>query len=439
VRFREFAALGAAAVAVFFACARPYPPPGGEADRLPPRVVSITPAPLSVGVARDERVIIRFDERISERGIRDAVVVSPLTSELRVERGRSELRIWLRGGWEPDRIYHVVVQPVVQDLFGNLMTDPLEVVFSTGPEIPQTAVAGLVTDRLTGKPAAGAWIAAVREPDSVAYGTLSDEEGLFALRHLPPGVYRLRAFMDQNRDRQANFREAQDSAAIELADGDTAVLTLTLLVPDTTPANVIRAEAPDSLHVRVHLDDHIDPAAPGVTAGVTVALRLLPDSTPWPIERVMLPHEFDEHQRRLRATADSAYADSLARSGVGQAAQDSAVRDVLTRAATPRPGPTWSGAPSDSAAAPLPTRELVVIPARPLRASARYRIELSGIVNINGVRGGGGAAEFTAPAPPAPDTARAGTPPPDTIPPDSADAGAQRDTIPPDPAFPPRR
>src|SRR5690606_34038561 len=190
----------------------------------------------------------------------DAVVVSPLTSELRVERGRSELRIWLRGGWEPDRIYHVVVQPVVQDLFGNLMTEPLEVVFSTGPAIPQTAVAGLVTDRLTGKPAAGAWIAAVREPGSVEYGAVSDTGGLFALRHLPPGAYQVRAFVDLNRDREPSFREAQDSTTFELAEGDTAVVPLVLLAPDTTPANIIRAEARDSLHVRVHLDDHLDPA-----------------------------------------------------------------------------------------------------------------------------------------------------------------------------------
>ncbi len=442
MRFGEIAALGAAAAAVLFACARPYPPPGGEADRLPPRVVSITPEPMSVGVARDARVVIRFDERISERGIEDAVLVSPLTSELRVDRGRSELRISLRDGWEADRIYHVVVQPVVQDLFGNAITDPLEVVFSTGPAIPHTAVAGLVTDRLTGKPAAGAWVAAVRAPDSVEYGAVSDGEGLFALRHLPPGAYRVRAFMDQNRDRVANFREVQDSAMIQLAEGDTALIPLALLVPDTTPANVIRAEAPDSLHVRVHLDDHIDPAR-GVT-GIRTALRLMPDSTAWPIERVMLPHEFDELQRRLRAAEDSARADSLARAQADPAAPDtSATRPVAARAATPRPQPRPQDAPPDSVAEPLPTRELVIIPARPLRAAARFLIELGGIVNINGLRGGGGSAEFTTPRPPAPDTARAGAPPdtipPDTIPPDTARIGAQRDTIPPDTARAPRR
>jgi len=441
VSFREVAALGAAVAAVLFACARPYPPPGGEEDRIPPRVVSITPEPMSVGVARNARVVIRFDERISERGLEGAVLVSPQTSAVRVDRGRSELRVSLRDGWEPDRIYHVVVQPVVRDLFGNTITEPLEVVFSTGPEIPLTAVAGLVTDRLTGKPAEGAWIAAVRDPDSVAYGSVSDRDGLFALRHLPPGAYRVRAFMDQNRDRVANFREVQDSAAIQLAEGDTVLIPLVLLAPDTTPANVIRAEARDSLHVRVHLDDHLDPAMGA--AGITTALRLMPDSTPWPIERVMLPHEYDELQSRLRAAEDSARADSLARAARAEgdsAAADTAAaaRDVVSRAAMPRVPPTPQEAAEDSATGPLPSRELVIIPARPLRAAARFLVELGGIVNINGLRGGGGSAEFTVPRPPAPDTTRTVVPP-DTIPPDTARAGVQRDTIPPDTARSPRR
>src|SRR5690606_3716487 len=205
----------------------------------------------------DARVVIRFDERISERGLENALVVSPETSEPGLDRGRSELRVSLRDGWEPDRVYHVIVQPAVRDLFGNTITDPLEIVFSTGPEIPQTALAGLVTDRLTGKPAANTWVAAVRETDSIAYGTVSDTAGFFALRHLPPGAYRVRGFQDRDGDREADFREAQDSASVRLAEADTALVSLVLLLPDTTPARVVRAEARDSLQVRVHLDDHV--------------------------------------------------------------------------------------------------------------------------------------------------------------------------------------
>jgi hypothetical protein len=429
---RELAALGLAAVAAVFACARPYPPPGGERDREPPRVVSITPEPLSVGVARNARVVIRFDERISERGVEDAVVVSPLTSELRVGRRGSELRIWLRNGWEPGHIYHVVVQPVIQDLFQNTIDQPIEVVFSTGPEIPQTALAGLVQDRLTRNAVPGAWVLAIRDPDSVAYAATTDTAGLFAFRYLPPGAYSIRAFEDRNRDRSANFREAQDSASVRLAEGDTAIVSFALLLPDTTPARVIRAEAPDSLRIRVHLDDHLDPTK-GI-GEITASLRLLPDSSVWPLARILFPHEYEAEQRALReaaagAATDSAAADSLRAAGAaGDLRGDSLALDIVARrAAVPRPpGPPDAGLSPDSAMEPLPVRELVIIPGAPLRPSSRYLVEVAGIVNVNGVAGGGGSAQFTAPEPPPPDTA---TPPvaPDTVPPDTI----RPDTLPP--------
>jgi hypothetical protein len=417
---KEWAALCTAAAAAVFACARPYPPPGGDPDRQPPRVVSITPEPLTVGVARDARIIIRFDERISERGVEEAVLVSPLTSELRVDRGRSELRVSLRGGWEPGHIYHVIVQPVIQDLFQNAIEQPLEVVFSTGPEIPQTALAGLVQDRLTRSAVAGAWILAIRESDSVSYAATTDSAGLFALRYLPAGTYRIRAFQDRNRDREASFREEQDSTGVRLAEGDTAVVSLALLLPDTTPARVIRAEALDSLHVRIHLDDHVDPTK-GI-GEVTASLRLLPDSSEWPIARILFPHEYEEEQRALRAAADSVSADSAGVDSLraaGVAGADTLPPDAPLRAAGPRtPGPLGAEIAPDSVAEPLPVRELVIVSGAPLRPASRYLVELSRIVNINGLAGGGGSTEFTAPEPPPPDTAGPGAAP-DTVPRDT--------------------
>ncbi|HEY8468340.1 MAG TPA: carboxypeptidase-like regulatory domain-containing protein, partial [Longimicrobiales bacterium] len=367
--------------------------------------------------------VIRFDERISGRGVKEAVLVSPLTSELRVDRGRSELRVSLRDGWEPGQIYHVVVQPVIQDLFQNTIEQPLEIVFSTGPEIPQTALAGLVEDRLTRNAVSGAWVLAVRDSDSVSYAATTDSAGLFALRYLPPGTYRLRAFQDRNRDRDASFREEQDSASIRLAEGDTAVVSFALLRPDTTPARVIRAEAPDSMRIRVHLDDHVDPTK-GI-GQITASLRLLPDSSEWPVARILFPHEYEAEQRTLRdaavsAAVESAGVDSLRAAGAaGDARADTLAPDVARRAAGPRaPGPPGAELASDAVSEPLPVRELVIVPGAPLRPASRYVVQLARIVNINGLAGGGGSAEFTAPEPPPPDTAGPGAAP-DTIPPDT--------------------
>ena len=70
-------------------------------------------------------------------------MVSPRTSPVVVDRSSRSIRVSLRRGWEPGQIYHVTIRPQIQDLFNNRVTDPVHLVFSTGPAIPQTRLSGL--------------------------------------------------------------------------------------------------------------------------------------------------------------------------------------------------------------------------------------------------------------------------------------------------------
>jgi hypothetical protein len=375
-------ALGLAVVAGLGAagCARPFPPPGGERPDRPPAVIEVTPEPLSVQARVTGPVVFRFDRRISERLAAEPVIVSPATSPVRVQRGRSEIRVSLERGWEPGQIYHVVLVPGVSDLFNNATTQPIELVFSTGPEIPETAVAGLVTDRLTGRPARNALVQAVRQADSLVYLAPADTGGFFSLRHLPQGEYETRAFMDVNRNRRLDATEpVSGTASVQLlSPSDTVPLVLAVLPPDTTPARLTRAEAQDTLRVQLQFDDFI---APDVELGsATVALLALPDSTPGPSGRLMTVAQAAE----LRAAAQAAAAAAAA------AADTTAAAAAAPRAAAAQPDD------------PLPARELVFIPDGPLLPGVQYVITVAGVTNINGVPGGGGSATFTVPARPTP-------------------------------------
>jgi hypothetical protein len=365
------------------ACARPYPPPGGDRPELPPLLIDVVPEPLSVQAAGRAPVVFRFDRRISERLPVAPVIVSPATSEILWQRGRSEIRVSLENGWEPGQIYRVVLLPGVRDLFGNVTADPIEVVFSTGPEIPNTAVGGIVTDRLTGRPVTNGMVEAVRQADSVTYIAPTDTAGFFSLRHLPRGEYAARAWTDLNRNRRLDPSEpVSRTAPVELQAGqDTVPLLLAVLLPDTTPARLARAEIRDSLQVQLAFDDYFPPDASLADAAVT--LLLIPDSTPGPRGRLMTPAQ---HRAMVAETAP--------------AAGDTAV----AAAGAPTPDRPRAGAPQPPAA-PLPTRELIFVPEQPLRAGAEYRFIVAGVTNINEVPGGGGEATATAPgrsAPPAP-------------------------------------
>lgn len=430
MKFRELALVSGVAAAVAAGCAKEYPPTGGPPDRDPPYVVAVEPEAMSVVPGWKGPVVIRFNERISQRGIDQAVSVSPETGEVEVEKGRRELRVSLKGGWEPDRIYRIVVDPVIQDLFGNTRTDPIDLVFSTGSPIPATTLAGQVLDRLTGKPVQGARVEATHRVDSLTYVATTDTAGLFAMRHIPAGEYDVRAYLDRIPNRLVDFSEPVDSGAVTMSATDTTIVWFAVLPGDTTPARVTGANAPDTTHVKVRLDDFLDPAVP--LEGVRIELLLLPDSSLTVAAEAMHVHEYEALVASRKAALDSAGVAPDSVGGLpdsGGAAAGGAAAGADTAAA---PGERASaGGASRDTAAPLPVREFVAVPTSPLPPATRFVIRVDGIRNIHGLVGGGGTAEFATPARPAS---------PDTVPADSIPPGAPSDTAGSPPSGPiPRR
>lgn len=372
---------------VLTACARPYPPTGGEDDREPPRVLSTTPVHESVVPGFNQKVIFEFDETLSERGMQDVVLVSPETGTPRAKRSGNKLEVSVEGGWKPNTIYRVVVAPTVQDRRGNVRREPAEIVFSTGPELIPTAVAGAITDRITGKPTAGARVVAVSARDSSVHATVTDTAGFFGLRFLPLGRYTLQAYEDANRNRKFDFNERFVERSIVVPTvRDTQVVELAVMARDTTPARLLRAEARDSMEVRLSFDDHLD--VDGGTANMTVGLYLLPDSTLVGTGGRLFHPRVHE---RMRAAADSARRAAAAADTSARAQSDTTRRPPITAPAAPLP--------SLPAAAPdtvtRPSQELVFVPNLPLAPRTRYRIFVSNVRNLAGLPNGGGSAAFT--------------------------------------------
>lgn len=377
------------AVALGGGCAQASAPPGGTPDQEAPRVIAATPDTNAVVPNFTGPVRIRFDETLSERGVRedDMVAVSPETGEVKAERHGPEVRVTIEGGWQPGRVYHVTVLPGLQDRRGNARRQSYELVFSTGPEILPTALGGIVKDQLTERPVANARVQATGA-DSVVYTALTDTAGFFALRSLPIGAYQTVAYLDVNRNRKLDGLEPRDArVAAVVTARDTAVVEFSVLALDTTPARLLRAEARDTMHVRLSFDDFI---AAGEPLG-TMASQIweLPDSVAGP-RGVMA--RLRDYEARARAA-----------------------RDTLA------PPPITRGAARDTAKS-LPTQELVWVPEQPLKPNTRYRISITGVRNIAGIRLGGGSVPFTTPPrprPPARDTTAAPARPDSTARPDS--------------------
>ena len=394
-------------------CANQGAPSGGPQDLTGPQVVETFPDTFAVVEAFDDEIRIGFDERISESGVQgpldDAVIISPESGEVRVRHSSRALRVTMVGGFQPDQVYRVTVQPVVQDLFRNVMVDAFEFIFSTGAEMTPTVLAGSIVDRITGQPVDGARVTAhIERPPGVersddelvpTHVAITDSSGVYAFRYVPSGRYEITAFMDQNRNGEPDDIEPIGTAEEELNPADTLFRDFSLLAPDTTPAMVGSVEVVDSLTLAAEFDDFLDPDSELV--GVSASLG--PDSLS-PTEVVSILHERDYLDRR-DAIQDSLHvADSIQfveeqqRIELLRSAGDSIAADEIeAELRTPRP-PAGSGG-RELQTRDLPKRVLYLLLADTLALDQPYELALSGVTNINGVPGGGGTAEVLREAP----------------------------------------
>jgi len=407
------AALTAAGLmALVGGCARQAMPPGGPQDKRPPVVVATVPDTFAVVKDFSGPVVFRFDERISERvqggSLDEAIVVSPITGRVRVHHGRQSLEVTVAGGFRPGLIYRVTLLPVIQDLFNNRLRDPFELVFSTGGALNASAVAGMVWDRITGRGVEPAEVLAydtaqgVSEVgDTLFHVARADSGGIYVFRYLPPGAYRLVAFQDRNRNHRPDGLETRGDAEVTLSGPDTVILDVGVLAGDTTPARTARAEFLDSVTLQVSFDDYLDPLAPADSVRVTLARG---DSVPpGPTPRVA--HVFDEEGYRayVQALADSVVRlDSL-----------SVLDTALARLPRPDIPPALPGArrgtpPPRPDGSPAPGRSLILLLDAAPEPNVPFVLDIEGVVNVNGLGGGGGRVSLIRVPPPPPE------PPPDT-------------------------
>ena len=381
------AALAAAVLVWAAACARPGSPRGGPEDRRPPVVVAAVPAPRAR--VDDPAAVIRFQfsERISERPVRgtldEAVLVSPATGPVRVEHGRDWLQVHVEGGLRPGLVYRVTVLPMIADLFGNAMAEPFDLVFSTGGEFIENAIAGQALDRITGRPLPDLTVQLLPVgpvPDTLALVARTDDSGLFFFRFVPLGRHNLVAFQDQNRNGRRDAREPFGERGVFVGEDTEPLLAdLAVLEPDSSVATLLRTEIMDSVTLRLVFSDPIDPASTGDAA---VSLSA-PEGKSAPGVAALL------HPAAYEARRDSAGA------AAGQPPRGGRLPGSGDAMAVP--GQERGGLPRGL---PLPRAELIAVLDAPLEVGVRYRVSATGVFNIAQIPGGHGEATVTRPPPP---------------------------------------
>ncbi|HEX7335716.1 MAG TPA: Ig-like domain-containing protein [Gemmatimonadales bacterium] len=397
--------LALSALAALAACARMEPPPGGPPDAVPPQLIATRPdtsRPLWPfrGVAE-----FHFDEVVSEGGapnrgegtggLEKLVILSPSTRVPEVSWRRNRITVRPREGWRRNRVYRIELLPGVTDLRNNRSETGTVLTFTTGGPRPQTTLQGQVVDWGTARPVPGALVVATLLPDSLPYRGVADSSGRFALGPLPQADYSVTAVLDQNGDHRQDLREAY--ATTRVPRGKTDAGELWAFVHDTAPPRIQTVTVNDSVSAAVTFSQKLDPRQRLTPRDVR--LRLLPDSTPFPVASI-LPQPVDDSLHAARAPADTA-----------------AARDTVDRAERQAP-PGRRGRRTEevkTSRPPLYDRLILRVP-RPWPHGARLVLDVRGVRNVTGVAGDatGVVAAPDKPKPEAKDTA-AGRQPRDSL------------------------
>ena len=246
-------------------CAEVQAPPGGEVDKLAPRVDSTVPINGSVNVATGNTIELYFSERV-QAGQGKALFLSPRpTKEPRLKWHSDRLTITLAEPFDSNQTYVVTIGSAVTDLRNNPLDSSMTIAFSTGSTLDSGRVSGIVYQGANPQPGAmvGLWnLARLTDTATIDslfpdYLTVTSAKGYFNLKYLPEEEYRLIAFVDRNRDDRLNVRRE----ALALPDRPIMIgggmnldnLTLNLTSADTLAVGIVSTSYNPSGMVRARL------------------------------------------------------------------------------------------------------------------------------------------------------------------------------------------
>ncbi len=196
-------------LAVIIACAEVAAPPGGEEDKTRPNLLESWPPNGAVEVTRDNKITLRFSERIKTPGVGAGVFISPRpTKDPKIKWKSDRVEIILADSFLVDQTYVISVSSDVRDLRNNPVDTGSTIAFSTGPIIDSGHITGFIME---GSKALTGTKVALFDPtilsDSLDFDSLypaylvqSGVGGYFSFSYLPEREFFLIAFEDENRN-----------------------------------------------------------------------------------------------------------------------------------------------------------------------------------------------------------------------------------------------
>ena len=194
-------------------CAQMSPLTGGYKDTIPPIIIQSLPLNNSVN-SNTRNFFFAFDEPVDASKLRESLIISPYyTGNQEVKYKKNEVYLSFDSSFTENTTYIISFAGGIKDVTeGNELSNS-KIVFSTGNYIDSSSVSGTVFSPIDNKRVENAVVGLYNEKDSFdlftkkpTYFTFSDKSGLFKVDNVKPGLYKLYAFKDENKNFLAEYK-----------------------------------------------------------------------------------------------------------------------------------------------------------------------------------------------------------------------------------------
>lgn len=251
---------------IYTACAHQVRPEGGPPDKTPPEIIKVIPDNGSTLVSRNQSVEFEFSEGMSRQGFEKAIFITPNPGErVRFKWKGRRLRITFQDSLLADRTYVITLGTDLKDARNNALRQSYTLAFSTGAFISSGEISGRAFYDKTHGILLWAYILDANEDPDPAnedsdYVTQTDDQGIFQLKNLSTGRYRVFAIHDTDNNRF--FEKGIDAIGVPERDivleSDSSKvegLNLRLTLVDTIGPALTSVTAADRYHVGLRFDE----------------------------------------------------------------------------------------------------------------------------------------------------------------------------------------
>ena len=130
-------------IVLLLGCAAQSPATGGPLDKQGPNLISVQPSNESLNISSGQKIILTFSELLDPVSIPANIqIASDLECKLKI-RGR-RLILQPKSAWPEDGLIRINLSRKIRDYQKNMMAEPIQLIFSTGSEIPDGLIKGKI-------------------------------------------------------------------------------------------------------------------------------------------------------------------------------------------------------------------------------------------------------------------------------------------------------